>query len=183
MPLAPVKNRSRSRESDKNKLLKRAYRWLAVLVVLTVSMVGAGILLMWLMQPKVPDSPAVVAPVIQKPDITSPRKFGPNVPIGSAVQSISSPIAPGNNASVTLRTTEGATCSIKVVRLDTHGKELERIEDSGLVDKKVDVFGVATWTWTIPNGTVLGVWQADMFCTRDDMSTRSVGELVIQAKE
>lgn len=180
MPLAPVKNRARISVSKKDKALKKLVKWTVIIVVLLVLIIGLGILIIWLLQPKKIDSNTTPAPATQKPTIAPAHKFGPNIPIGSSVQSISSPIAPGDNAYVTLRTTEGATCSIKVVSLDQHGKEIDRVSDSGLVDKKVDDFGVVTWTWTMPVGAAIKIWQADMYCKRDDKSTRSVGEIEVE---
>ncbi len=183
MPLAPVKNRARTSESKKSKALKEFRNIIIAFVVLALLLIGIGLIIAWLMQPKKAEQTTSVPVANQKPAVAPPRKFGPNVPIGSAVQSISSPIAPGDNAYVTLRTTEGATCSIKVVNLDPHGKEIDRINDSGLADKKVDDFGVVTWTWTMPPGAALATWKADIFCQRDEMSTRSVGDIEVKLKE
>ena len=183
MPLAPVKNRAHLSVSKKDRTLIKLRNLAIAVVLLGVVIFGVGLLIMWLMQPKKVDQPAATAPAAQKPSMSPSRKFGPNIPIGSAIQSISSPVAPGDNANVTLRTTEGATCTIKVVNLDQHGNEIGRVEDSGLADKKVDEFGVVTWTWTMPKGAALATWKADMFCKRDEMSTRSVGEVVVKLKD
>jgi hypothetical protein len=116
----------------------------------------------------------------QNPNFTKPNKPPADVAIGSSIQSISSPIAPGDNASLTLRTTESAVCTIKIVRIDNEMREAARVTDSGLGDKTADDFGMVTWTWTMPADAAIAKWQADINCTRDTKSTRSLGEIVVE---
>lgn len=136
MPLAPLKNRAKKRETKKSRALRRLKVSLVVLVILVLLIAGLAALYIWLKPvDKKPDQTTASqsSPV---PQLKAPPKLADNIPFGSAIQSITNPVAPGDNASVTLRSLEGATCSIKVVRLDTMNKEIEKVQDSGLADKK-----------------------------------------------
>lgn len=180
MPLAPVKNKATPRLSHKARVARRV----KVGTVSIVSVVGAvgGLLfvLVWVQKPHaVPQLATSALAQPKMPDLTS-HAAGPNVPIGSSVQALSSPVAPGSNAYVTLRTTEGAVCSIKVVHLDPYQKELARVADSGLADKTADDYGMVTWTWTMPPTAAIATWRADMYCKRGNKSTHSIGDIVVQ---
>ena len=180
MALAQVRNRAHKSTSKKDNKLRQLWKLLITVIVLTIILIGIGVLLLWFLEPNNVDRTIELAAPSQKPEFTKPRKSGPNIPIGSAVQSVSSPISPGDNASLSIRTTEGAACSVKVVLLDPHGKEISRVDDSGLMDKKVDDFGLVTWTWTMPDGASLGEWKGDVVCVRDEMSTRSAATIVVE---
>lgn len=180
MPLAPVKNRASPRLSRKARLVRRLKTGV-VSVAAVAGVIAAGLyVLVWVQKPHaLPQTTADASTQPKLPDLSA-QKIGPNVPIGSAIQAISSPVTPGSNANVTLRTTEGAVCSLKVVQLDPYQKELARVSDSGLADKTADDYGMVTWTWTMPANAALTTWKADMFCKRGDKSTRSVGDIVVQ---
>lgn len=183
MPLAPLKNRFKPHESKKARAVRRI-RSIAIAALVLGLVIGAGaVVLIWVMKPQAVKPPTTSASTQEKaPDLTS-QKFAADIPIGSSVQSITTPISPGSNASVTIRTTERAVCTIKVVRLDPYNKELARVADSGLADKTADEFGMITWTWTMPADAAIATWKADMFCQRDSKSTRSVGEIVVERKK
>lgn len=181
MPLAPVRNRNHTRDSKKKRYARLLRNVVIGIAILAVLIGGTYAALLWFNNPqaaltvKEPD-----ATNQQNPSFMTPHKPPKDVAIGSSIQSISSPIAPGNNASLTLRTTESAVCTIKVVRIDAAMREVQRVSDSGLSDKEADDFGVVTWTWTMPADAVIAKWQADITCTRDSKSTRSIGEIEVQ---
>lgn len=179
MPLAPVKNRARSSESKRSRLVK-TFRNLSI-GVLTLGLLigGVYVALLWLNKPKVASEAAPDATNSANPSFLTPHKPPKDIAIGSSIQSISSPIAPGSNASLTLRTTESAVCTIKVLRLDTEMREVQHVTDSGLGEKTADDFGIVTWTWTMPADAAIAKWQADINCTRDSKSTRSIGEIIV----
>lgn len=183
MPLAPLKNRAKKHESKKARAARRLRNTLIAVIVLAMIAGGIAVVLLWLMKPQ---KPSVVdgesKPVINPMQIARP-KVGPDVSIGSTIQMISSPIAPGDNASVTLRTTERAICSIKVYHLGPLAEELDAVKDSGLTEKTADEFGMVTWTWTMPADAKLVTWKADIFCKRDSKTTRSVGEVAVERKK
>jgi hypothetical protein len=116
---------------------------------------------------------SIIKPVKKLP---STPKYNPNASVGVATQYISTPIAPGSNATMTIHTNADVNCSI-TVKYDKVAAT-----DSGLMPKKADDYGFAQWTWTVPattpetnNGSV------DVWCS-DPKSTGHVLEpLVIHA--
>ena len=133
---------------------------LLVALGLIVLMIVGGVLYTWYAgeQPRPVDPPARTsprAPVIKKPVID------PTTPVGVSVQSLTSPITPGSNAAISVRTKSGATCSIKVEYNNVAST------DSGLKSKAADEFGVAGWTWTVETTAPLGKWPVEVSCERD----------------
>lgn len=127
---------------------------------LIVLMIAVGVLYTWYVgeQPRPADPPARTSP--RAPVITKPV-VDPTTPVGVSVQSLTSPITPGSNAAISVRTKSGATCSIKV--------EYNKVAstDSGLKPKPADEFGVAGWTWTVEADAPLGKWPVEVSCERD----------------
>lgn len=183
MSLAPVKNRVRTKDTTRARVVRRIRRTFLTVVLLALLIAIAALIYVWLFPPK-PD-PAMV-PIPKGPQVPAdftPTKFGENVPIGSAIQSITTPVNPGDNASIILRTTERSICSIAVVHIDDYGKKRRQLEDSGLIDKKADEYGVVSWTWTMPADAALAEWRANIYCKRDNMSTESIGRIVVEPKK
>lgn len=180
MPLAPVKNRARSRQSKRERWLKTLRTLTVIFVIIAVVVGGIYFLIAWLNKPKVAGTTPTATETQQIPSILTPHKPPRDMAIGSSIQTLTSPVAPGGNVSLTLRTTESAICAIKVIRLDDQMREVGRVTDGGLADKKADDFGVVTWTWTMPSDAAIATWHADILCTRDTKTTRSVGDIVVQ---
>jgi len=151
-----------------------------IVVILLILAVGVGLLYVWLMGLQAKSSTATTTQTASQPAFPTPHKLPDNVAIGSSIQSISSPIVPGDNASLTVRTTESAVCTVKIIHLDNNQKELMRVTDSGLGDKTADEFGMVVWTWTMPSDAAIAKWTADINCARGDKTTRSVGEIIVQ---
>ncbi len=151
-----------------------------IFFVLLIIAVGVGFLYVWLMGLQAKPTTTSITQTTNKSSFPTPQKLPGNVPIGSSIQSISSPVSPGDNASLTVRTTESAICTVKIVHLDNNQKELARVTDSGLGDKTADEFGMVVWTWTMPSDAAIAKWTADINCARGDKTTRSVGEIVVQ---
>jgi hypothetical protein len=71
---------------------------------------------------------------------------------------LSTPVIPGANADMTIKSVEGVTCKI-VIELNK-----TQLKDSGLADKQTDEFGVVSWSWTIPADAPLGKWPVTVTC-------------------
>ena len=101
-------------------------------------------------------------PEAEKISLPEPSKPNPDNPVGASVVSITSPVKPGANGSLTVRTTATATCTIKVV----NGEPSDEIavQDSGLAPKVADQFGNVTWSWTMKETAPLGKWTAKVTC-------------------
>jgi hypothetical protein len=135
------------------------YTSISVVVILVV-VVGGGLLYTWLMGQTPPPEPPAVEGVqeIKRNPLPQPKKPDPNAPVGVAVQSLTSPVTPGTNVALTIRTTAEADCTI-VVKYDE-----KESKDSGLVPKKADEYGMVSWTWTVDESVPLGTWPADVTC-------------------
>lgn len=97
-----------------------------------------------------------------------------NVQQGASVQSLTSPVVPGDNASVTVKTNPGSWCTIGV----KYDKTLSK--DSGLIGKTADEFGVVSWTWTVESTVPLGKWPVTVTCLRNKLSAVVIGDLVVK---
>lgn len=181
MPLASVKNRVHAKDSTRARVLRSARTVFLIVVVLALLIGGMYAAFLWFNKPQVITMETPVATNDQNPSFLERRKPPKDVAIGSSIQALSTPVSPGSNASLTLRTTESALCVVKVTMQDSAMREVARVTDSGLSDKKADDFGVVTWTWTMPADAKFGKWQADITCTRDSKSTRSIGEIEVTA--
>lgn len=112
--------------------------------------------------------PKPVAPTVPKQDLTRP--------IGVSVQSISSPVAPGDNAVLNVRTGIQSECVVKVEYNKVPAK------DSGLVKHPTDEYGMTSWSWTVDPATPLGSWPVEVTCTRGKNSAMVRTDLVIKSK-
>ena len=85
-------------------------------------------------------------------------KAKPTGPVGVSVQVLTSPVKPGGNASMTIRTRPDAACSIKVTYKD------QQSTDGGLIPKTADEFGLVQWTWTVEVTRPVGSWPVEVTC-------------------
>jgi hypothetical protein len=80
------------------------------------------------------------------------------VPLDVDKGSVSSPVARGDKATVTIRTAAGADCKI-VVEYESGPSQA-----SGLGEKTADADGAVSWTWTVGQTTKLGTWPITVTC-------------------
>jgi len=92
---------------------------------------------------------------------------------GVSIQSLTSPITPGSNASVTVKTNSDATCSI------TAEYDEKASTDSGLSPKIADEFGIVMWVWTVEASVPVGEWPVTITCMRNEQSGVVVGNLSV----
>jgi hypothetical protein len=69
------------------------------------------------------------------------------------VVSLTSPIAKGSIASLTVQTTPGAACSITVYYKSGAS------EAAGLGSQTADASGQVTWSWKVGSRTTSGIWK------------------------
>ncbi len=141
-------------------------------MILAVVLVSAGVIYTWY-NGKYGEQPKVVS-VMKKPATSKgPTKPSPVSKVNASVQTITSPIAPGENASITVRTNADAKCTIKV--------EYDKIaaKDSGLVPKTADEFGMVTWAWTVPVAAPIGKWPVTVTCANLKNSGMVIGYLMV----
>lgn len=148
------------------------------IVVLALIAVGAGAAYVWWSGNQAPAPNAFAEPVETTQRSTTRKKpvvpENPKEPIGVFIQSLTSPIAPGDNAAVAVRSGVGATCAIVV--------EYNKVKstDSGLIEKPVDDYGMVNWSWTLEENVPLGTWPVTITCKRGEMSAVMKGNLEVK---
>lgn len=156
------------------KRITRSIRNVAISIgVLLAVMAAAGAIYIWFSgQNQTPSQTTntvdtTPAPVVKAVDPA------PGTPESASVQSLTSPVAPGDNASVTIKTEPGSWCTITVIYDKTASI------DSGLIGKTADNFGSVSWTWTVGDTTPVGKWPVTVTCLRNKLSAVVVGDLVV----
>ena len=84
--------------------------------------------------------------------------------VGVSVQMLTSPVEPGSNATFEVRTLRGAECDI-VVEYDD-----EESEDTGLIPRTADRYGMVSWTWTVEESVPEGEWPVEVTCVWNENS-------------
>lgn len=161
-----------------NKTLRNT---LVGIVVTLLLLIGSGIGYTWYMgkyhNPVIAsDLPA--APTEKLPDpFENPRKMAPDAVVSASIQMITSPLSPGMNAMVNVKTNPDAKCTISVVYDKTAST------DSGLSPKVADEYGVVSWTWTVEATTPLGKWPVKVTCANEKRSAVVQADLVLKQPE
>ena len=141
--------------------------------ILVVILVGAGLAYTFYMS-QTDTAPVVSKPVSTlRPSTLKHTKLADNVPASASVQSLTSPVMPGDNASISVKGNPGSTCSIKV--------EYNKVAstDSGLIAKSTDEFGIITWAWTIGATTPEGKWPVTVTCEYNTKTAIVIGDIVV----
>lgn len=144
-----------------NPHAKTALKITASVVILLVVAVGAGVGYTWYMSEYGDEENQAIQPVTAPTGgarSTTRPKIPDTASIGVSVQNITSPVMPGSNASITVKSNPDANCTVLVTYDKTPAK------DSGLVAKKADEYGIVEWTWTVPAGTPYGDWPVEVTC-------------------
>lgn len=144
-------------------------------VILTILAGAAGVAYTWyngnqtdnLVQEKTPEVDATKDPVIK------PTKLSPDAKVGASIQSMTTPVAPGENTSVTIKTNPDSKCLISVMYNNVVSK------DSGLGPKQSNNFGNVTWTWTVENTVPFGKYPIKVTCIYYDKSAVVIGDLEV----
>lgn len=104
-----------------------------------------------------------------------PKTPDKNIQESAAVQTVTSPIAPGDNAMISIKTNPTSTCKISVIYNNVAAV------DSGLTPRKADNFGTVNWAWTVPKGTPLGSWPISVTCEYYGKTAVVTQDLRVQA--
>ena len=97
--------------------------------------------------------------------------------VGVSIQLINSPVAPGDNATLSIHTSPLVDCMVEVIY---DGK---KSTDSGLKPKQADEFGVVTWSWTVEKTTPEGKWPAKVTCKNKKYSGEVQATLEVSTKK
>ncbi len=142
----------------RDKTKKRIVVTLVTLLVVGLTIVGAAAGYAWYSgrdAPIVADETPIPTPVLPK---TTPQKVDDTVKVGISSQSFTDKVVIGKNALLIIKTNPLAACSIRV----EYDKEAST--DSGLVPKKADEYGVASWAWTVEESRPVGKWPVTVTC-------------------
>jgi len=164
---------SRLRRIDSGGAARRARNIAITVFVLLVLFIGAGVAYTWYVgkHSKV-EVAEVVEPHEKLPDpFAIPKKKAPDAVVSVAVQMITSPLVPGSNAMINVKTNNDAKCKISVIYDKTAST------DSGLGEKVADEFGAVSWTWTVEPTAPLGSWPVKVVCANEKKSAEVVTDL------
>jgi zona occludens toxin (predicted ATPase) len=144
-------------------------------IVLLVLLVGGGIAYVWYTGQNAPDISGIdAAPAAaESPAVLTPTKPAANANASASVQVLTSPVAPGDNASISIKTVATSTCTIKVMYGDVQST------DSGLTTKTADEFGIVSWAWTVGATVPTGTWPVTVTCNYNGRSAVVQGNLVV----
>ena len=142
-----------------NHIVQTTLKITASAVIILVLAVGGGVAYSWYVsQHSDENSQAFQKPAPAVKSEKKPPKFPDDATMGVSVQSITSPVAPGSNSSIMVKTNPDATCSVSVEYNHVPSK------DSGLAPKKADEYGLVEWTWTVESTAPVGNWPVKVSC-------------------
>lgn len=156
------------------KILRNILISLASLLLLAVVL---GVLYTWIMgmtqqPPEVPVKD--ITPKDSKPKVIKHTMPAEDAPVGASIQSMTTPIEPGSNVMLVVKTRPLATCTITAV----YNKVAS--VDSGLSKKTADDFGTVSWTWTVEESVPVGKWPVTVTCSYGKKSGVVIGDLVVK---
>jgi hypothetical protein len=147
-------------------------RMTTTVLVLGLLSIAGGVGYTWYAgQQKTNSSEPLPAHSIQP--VFKPHKVASNAPLGVATQTATTNAKPGDNASISVRTNPAAECSITV----KYNNVLA--QDSGLVPKVADEFGLASWAWTVAPSAPKGTWPVAVTCKNKKNSAVVIVNLVV----
>jgi hypothetical protein len=157
----------------KSSVKRRVRNIVISIFVMLFLTIGLGVGYTWFMGINSKVETATVAGADTSTAIIKHVTPAANVPESASIQTLTSPIAPGDNASVTIKTNPTSVCTISVIYNTTAST------DSGLKDKTADEFGIITWSWTVDSKAPVGKWPVKVTCSREKLSAVVIGDLVV----
>ncbi len=128
-------------------------------VVILVLVLGAGFAYAWYSGQEPVKLPKVVTEEKKEPTPAAKPKVPKRVSVGVATQLITSPVAPGEEASLSVHTNPLATCSIDVRYDDVP------VSSPDLKPQHADEYGVVSWDWIIDESAPIGTWPIEVTCS------------------
>jgi hypothetical protein len=158
----------------KSKVYKFIRNLLIGFIVLVFILVGAGVAYVWYMGQYGKVEAVDEEPVSTTVKVHSSPKIAANAKEGVSIQALSSPVKPGDNASIDVKTNPESKCSIKV--------EYNKIpsKDSGLATKTADEYGLAAWSWTVDGTAPVGKWPVTVTCVWNKKTAVVIGDLIVK---
>lgn len=159
-----IKSRKTAYNSERSmhnqgRAAKRVKRFFISTFIVLLLLVIAALVYTWYMGQYKP-APVQEAPAPRQ-TTTFPKPTATvdeNAKVGVSAQTFTDKVVIGQNASISIKTNPNAACSITV----EYNKE--KSTDSGLVPKKADEYGVASWGWTVEMSRPPGKWPVSVVC-------------------
>lgn len=160
-----MKNRLTRLQVPKVRVPKRVRNVTISAGILLILLVAAGIAYTWLAdrQPQMVATAPASTTVSYTP--VTPRQPAPNAPEGVAAEIVTSPVAHGDEATVSVRTNPTSTCKIALIYDYDYSKKQTPVSDPALSPQTADAYGSASWTWTIAPSAPAGPAKATVTCT------------------
>jgi len=163
------------RVRKKKRLLKSLRNTITIFVILLILLLAAGIAYTWYMSQNNDDTEVVESVKNKPPTVFRPTQIAPNANESAAIQMFTSPIVPGSNASITVKTNRDSVCTITAIYNKVPSK------DAGLVTKTADEYGIVTWSWTVESTVPIGKWPVTVTCVWNKKSAVVIGDLLVKA--
>jgi len=160
------------KQNRKAAIRKRIRNTAIASVVLLVLLVGGGIAYIWYtgqQQAKPTTKTTTEAPV----EAVKPSAPNPNTQESAAIEFLSSPVAPGDEASVNVKTVATSSCAISVTYNNVPSS------DPGLKEKVADDFGNVSWNWTVGKNVPAGTWPVKVTCSWHGKTAVVQSDLVV----
>lgn len=121
------------------------------------------------------DSKVVIAPepVAVSTGSIVKRSSNPNARVGASVQMLTSPVQPGSEASINVKTNSEALCKIEV----TYDNVLSK--NPALKPQRADIYGIVSWSWTVESSAPAGKWPVKVTCANQKYSGMVIGDLEV----
>lgn len=174
IPLRRRSDRLAQRVYKREQRQKTTRRIVTLAIVLALLAGGAGLIYTWYIgqtkKVSIQNPPPRKSKVVFKPPAISQM-----AKVGVSVQSVTTPVTPGSNASIIIRTNPAATCTIRIENAGT------KLQDSGLSKKTADEFGMISWAWTFKQTDPTGKWPIDVECKNKKHSAVVESEVVVKS--
>jgi flagellar basal body-associated protein FliL len=156
------------------RMKKTILNTLITVTVLIILFLGAGIAYVLVSEKTPVEQPVPAAKTSGEPSaLPKPSQPSPNAPEQVAVENLTSPVKPGTNSALTIKTNATSTCTISVTYNGVASK------DSGLTPKVADAYGNATWSWTVDASAPAGTWPVKATCVYRGRSAVAIANLQV----
>lgn len=158
---------------NKQPLFKAVKKTIISFVALTVLIVIAGLAYTWYVGQQQSDAAEVIAVETPQKKTGSDIQSDPNANVGVSVQYLSSPITPGSETTITIKTNREAECTIAVEYNKVPSK------DAALTRQMADEYGAVKWDWFVEDSVPTGTWPVNIYCYKNEKSGFVRGDLKV----
>jgi zona occludens toxin (predicted ATPase) len=163
-------------EKNQNRkvLVRRKAKNIAIAtVVLLLLLVVGGVAYIWYTGQQGPQPAANKVATETTREAIKPTTPNPNTQESAAIEFLSSPVVPGDEASVNVKTVATSNCSVSVIYNNVPSS------DPALKEKVADDFGNVSWNWTVGKSTPTGSWPVKITCSWHGKTAVVQGDLVV----